>query len=121
QRAILDSLSEACSKYVQGKMLADLKAGIGEELGTKEGWQIVIDPDDPDAQTLFFEYPSITPSGGYIRPFVKIEMGARSEHWPVSEHTVQSYAKEALEDKIHEDKVLVRVLNVERTFWEKAT
>ena len=68
-----------------------------------------------------FEYPAITTSGGYIRPFVKIEMGARSEHWPVSEHTVQSYAKEALQEKMQEEKVLLRVLNAERTFWEKAT
>jgi hypothetical protein len=81
----------------------------------------VIDPEDPDAQTLFFEYPSITPRGGYIRPFVKIEMGARSEHWPVSEQSIRSYTKEALREKVHEDEVQVRVLNAERTFWEKAT
>ena len=48
-------------------------------------------------------------------------MGARSEHWPVSEHQIQSYAKEALEQKIYEPKIWIRVLNAERTFWEKAT
>ena len=81
----------------------------------------MIDDEDPDGQTLFFEYPSITPKGGYIRPFVKIEMGARSEHWPVSHHKIQSYLKEALKEKIHEDEIEVRVLNAERTIWEKAT
>jgi hypothetical protein len=77
--------------------------------------------DDSSGQTLLFEYPSITPKGGYIRPFVKIEMGARAEHWPVSDHPVQSYAKEALKEKIYEPATTVRVLNAERTFWEKAT
>lgn len=48
-------------------------------------------------------------------------MGARSEHWPVSEHPIQSYAKEALKDKVTETAVRVRVLNAKRTFWEKAT
>ena len=38
----------------------------------------------------------------YIRPIVKIEIGARSEHWPVSDHIIQSYTKEALKEKIHE-------------------
>lgn len=119
QRAILDALAAACSDYVQNKMLNDLRANVAQKLGTTEGWQIVV--DSSDGQTLNFEYPSITPIGGYIRPFVKIEMGARSEHWPVSNHEIKSYAKEALKEKIHEDTVLVRVLNAERTFWEKAT
>ncbi len=121
QRAMLDDLAVACSEYVQNKMLTDLKTNIAEKLGTTDDWKIVIDTSDSDGQTLNFEYPSTTPSGGYIRPFVKIEMGARSEHWPVSEHKIQSYAKEALKEKVHEDEVLVRVLNAERTFWEKAT
>ena len=52
---------------------------------------------------------------------MKIEIGARSEHWPVSEHKIHSYAKEALKEKIHESEIKIRVLNAERTFWEKAT
>ena len=52
---------------------------------------------------------------------MKIEIGARSEHWPVSEHKIQSYVKEALKEKIHEPEIVIRVLNAERTFWEKAT
>lgn len=121
QQAALDSLSKACSEYIQNKMLADLKTNITDKLGTPEGWKVTIDTEDRDGQTLLFQYPSITPIGGYIRPIVKIEMGARSEHWPVSEHKIRSYVKEALQDKIQEDDVLVRVLNAERTFWEKAT
>lgn len=45
----------------------------------------------------------------------------RSEHWPVSQRSIKSYVKEALKDKVTEAEVLVRVLNAERTFWEKAT
>jgi len=39
----------------------------------------------------------------------------------VSQHNIQSYAKEALKEKITEAAVSVKVLNAERTFWEKAT
>lgn len=121
QNAIIDNLSKACSTYVQTEMLADLKDIFASKLGITDGWQIFPDQKDPDAQTLLFAYPSETSKAGYIRPLVKIEIGARSEHWPVSEHRVQSYVKEALEEKIHEPEIMVRVLNAERTFWEKAT
>ncbi len=121
QNAILENLSEACSNYVQTEMLDTLKAAIATKLETAEGWRVFSDPEDPYAQTLLFEYPSNTLKIGYIRPLVKIEMGARSEHWPVSKHKIQSYAKEALKEKIYEPEVWVRVLNAERTFWEKAT
>lgn len=121
QNAIIGSLSKACSTYVQTQMLADLKDAFADKLGVTGGWQVFIDKEDPDAQTLLFEYPSKTSKAGYIRPLVKIEIGARSEHWPVSEHRIQSYAKEALKEKIHESEIVVRALNAERTFWEKAT
>lgn len=48
-------------------------------------------------------------------------MGARSEHWPVSSHPIESLAKTALKDKVTEAKCITRVLNAEKTFWEKAT
>ncbi|HNA62466.1 MAG TPA: nucleotidyl transferase AbiEii/AbiGii toxin family protein, partial [Rhabdochlamydiaceae bacterium] len=107
--------------YVQTELLEDLKDAIGAKLGNTSDWRVFCDLEDPDAQTLLFEYPSATSKTGYIRPLVKIEIGARSEHWPVSEHKIQSYAKEALKEKIHEPETRVRVLNAERTFWEKAT
>jgi hypothetical protein len=121
QRTAVEALANSCSTYVQNKMLADLKENIAECLGTTKGWQLFVDPKDPDGQTLQFEYPNITPRSGYIQQSVKIEMGARSEHWPVSEHKIQSYVKEALNEKVTEAEVFIRVLNAERTFWEKAT
>jgi predicted nucleotidyltransferase component of viral defense system len=121
QRASIESLAAACSKYVQTEMLELLRKNIAEKLKTSAGWDLRVDPRDPDSQTLLFDYPTLTPKGGYIEASVKIEMGARSEHWPVSEQKVQSYLKETLKEKVTENEVTVRVLNAERTFWEKAT
>lgn len=100
QRTALENLSKACSEYVQNQMLIDLKNNISEKMKTKDDWQLIIDREDSDGQTLLFEYPSITPAGGYIRPFVKIEMGARSEHWPTSQEKIKSYTKEALTENV---------------------
>lgn len=110
QNAIIDNLSKACSTYVQTEMLADLKDIFAAKLGITDGWQIFPDQKDPDAQTLLFAYPSETSKAGSIRPLVKIEIGARSEHWPVSEQRVQSYVKEVLKEKIHESEIMVRVM-----------
>jgi hypothetical protein len=116
---VLDELSQSCSKYIHGKMLSDLKVDIAIKLGTKQGWKLICDPDD--SQTLLFNYPGVSTQKGYIRSFVKIEMGARAEHWPISDLVIQSYVKTALKEKIHEPEIIIRVLNAERTFWEKAT
>jgi len=119
QRAALEELSKACGDYVQNEMAALLKKCISDELGTNQGWQLV--PDMKDPQALLFEYPNITARGAYIHQAIKIEMGARSEHWPVSLQKVQSFVKKALKDKVTEPEFEIRVLNAERTFWEKAT
>lgn len=119
QKRALEDLAKACANYVQNEMATLLKKSITEELGTDKGWQLI--PDKKDPQALLFEYPNITPRGDYIHQAVKIEMGARSEHWPVSLQKVQSFAKKALKEKVTEPDFEIRVLNAERTFWEKAT
>ena len=83
-----------------------------------------MDISEDDSQTLLFAYPSVFPNGPfgeYIRPFVKIECGARSDRWPVSDQSVLSYVAEALPSVLEEAPVMVPVLDIERTFWEKAT
>lgn len=121
QRLALRNLSIACSRYVQNDLVTALRVAISQKLETIEGWKLVIDAEDPDGQTLQFEYPGTTEKNAYIRPSVKIELGARSEHWPVSKHKIQSYSKSILKDKIQEPEIWVKVLEAKRTFWEKAT
>lgn len=121
QRAALDNLSAACSEYVRNDLLIALRIAISQKLQTSDGWRLEKDPEDPDAQTLQFEYPSATDKNSYIRPSVKIELGARSEHWPVGNHKIQSYTKTILKEKITEPEIWVKVLDAKRTFWEKAT
>jgi predicted nucleotidyltransferase component of viral defense system len=118
----LKDLSAACKEYVQMKLARSLSEQISSHLGKNSDWDLKIDPDDNDGQTLLFTYPtSSTRAASYISSVVKIEMGARSEHWPVSQRVISSYLKDTYKDKIDEPEVEVKVLNVERTFWEKAT
>jgi Nucleotidyl transferase AbiEii toxin, Type IV TA system len=121
QRKMLENLSVQCSNYVQNELFDTLGIAISEKFRTMDGWYLKVDTSDPDGQTLQFEFPSTSIKEAYIRPSVKIELGARSDHWPVSQHKIQSYAKNLLKDKVSEPEIWVQVLNAKRTFWEKAT
>jgi predicted nucleotidyltransferase component of viral defense system len=69
QQSILDSISQHCSSYVQSAMQADLQSAIHAKLETDKGWELYLDQEDPDLQTLLFRYPSAN----------KISLGAYSQ------------------------------------------
>ncbi len=48
-------------------------------------------------------------------------MGARSDHWPAGHYEITPYAAEEFPDYFVNPTCRVKVLEVERTFWEKAT
>ena len=75
----------------------------------------------PDGQCILLHYPSAFENeAGYIKPVVKIELGARSDDWPNSECPIQPYLAERFPQLMPEGPFSVRVLAAERTFWEKA-
>ena len=99
-------------------MLPRLREAIAALLRGTEDWSLEIDP--LDAQTLLFHFPQAGGPGlAYIVPSVRIELGARSDHWPSEEREIRSYLGEAFGPTI--GKATVRSLAAERTFWEKAT
>lgn len=57
----------------------------------------------------------------YLRPIIRLEIGARSDHWPSVPGTVSPYAAEEFSDLFKQPTVTVKTLAPERTFWEKAT
>ena len=117
----LEKLMEACRQWVQGVLQPALGAHLQAALGDT-GWLLEIDPDMPDGQCLLFHYPSVFPPGaaGYVRPVVKMELGARSDDWPHETKAIQSYVIELFPEFDPDAIFPVRVLAAERTFWEKA-
>ena len=122
QRKIrLEALMTSCRHWVQGTLQPALAGRLQAVLG-ETGWTLNVDPDMPDGQCLLFHYPSVFPVGsaGYVRPVVKIELGARSDDWPHQEKIIQPYVLELFPAFDSDAAFPVRVLAVERTFWEKA-
>ena len=121
QRArLLTALSAACAARVREELAPSLHQSIAHALGG-EGWALEVDPRD--GQSLLFSYPTVFAEMAgqtYVRPVVKIECGARSDRWPVSAGHVAPYVAEAFPDTLPNAGVNVPVLDIERTFWEKA-
>jgi len=118
----LDRLKQACQEKIADVIMPELEKKTGSALSGIGQGEINLDPDDPDNQTILFTYPSVIDNGksGYVQPVVKIELGARSDHWPVEAMTVKPYVSNAA-GKVTIEGTQVRVLGAERTFWEKAT
>jgi hypothetical protein len=101
-----------------GSTAARVSQSIAQRLGGEQGWSATIDPQDP--KTVLFQFPQAgTPALVYIAPVVRIEMGARSDHWPTEDRLIRSYLGDSLDRVI--GNAAVRSLAAERTFWEKAT
>jgi hypothetical protein len=119
----VDALKAACQRKIATGLQPALEAAIQSKIAANHPWSLRNDAEDPDQQTLLFEYPSsFAPiSAGYIRRAVKIEMGARADHWPCETQTVTPYVAEEFPQGFKEGSCAVKVLSAERTFWEKAT
>jgi len=96
KRRRVEALRTACQKNIADDLFPALEVAIKSKVQNGETWSLRSDDGDPDKQTLLFDYPtSFTPDAtGYIRRAVKIEMGARADHWPCETKTVTPYVAE---------------------------
>lgn len=119
----IEALKVACQQKIAKELLPALEAAIQAKVRREEKWSLRSDADDPDQQTLLFEYPTsfAADATGYIRRLVKIEMGARADHWPSETKTITPYVAEQFPQGFQAASCAVKVLAAERTFWEKAT
>lgn len=128
RKQVLKELSEACRTVIAQQFLPQLidamQGALQQEPG--EAWNLSLDGDDSNGETILFRYPTqeVAATGrqpAYIRPVVRLEMGARSDHWPAEEGAVTPYAAIEYPEVFREPSCQVHALSPQRTFWEKAT
>lgn len=117
---IIAEMAERCGRYVRGELKNTLRKQFTLSLPEAE-WDLVVDPDDSDGQTLFFHYPTVFRVAEYTPPTVKLEFGSKSDLWPTEESQVISYAAKHFSKMFEDPYCGVNALSAERTFWEKAT
>lgn len=146
----IETLKSNAQKFVHETALTHIKTDIENALGTTDGWDLTLDQEDPDGQTILFHYPNVfeykefIPSmarpvsrsisrpisspivkgdwhDGYIRPVVRLEFGARGDIEPNEVRSIKPYAADIFPDQFENPNCEISMLGAERTFWEKAT
>ncbi len=97
-------------------MLESLTMGLGQELSFTPNF--FVDPDDN--QVLNFAYPHLFDEK-YIRSEIRLEIGPIAEWTPSHLVEIRSMAAEQYERVFEHPTTTVLTIDVERTFWEKAT
>jgi hypothetical protein len=116
----LEDLKVACQQRIRDSLEPALATRLKSVLPQDSSWNLTRDESDPDGQTLLFHYTSVYAKADYIRPVVKIEMGARSDIEPHTTPQIQPYLAEAFPAIVADSWFAVRTVAPERTFWEKA-
>jgi hypothetical protein len=122
RQKLLDEMSETCSEYVRTTLKQKLEKDFSLIINRSSGiWELTIEEEDPDQQTLLFKYPSHEEGIDYIQRFVRIEAGCRSDSWPTEQAVIKPFCTEYFPDIFDNERCPVTDLAVTRTFWEKAT
>ena len=71
---------------------------------------------------LRFHYPTLQTDGfAYLPRHVKLELGSLTDQQPVGQYSIRPWVAEAFPAVFDDWQCQVTVLELERTFWEKAT
>ena len=117
-KRLLQELEEAAKEIVGGQLLAEIQTAFGSRL--EQSFTLSVDPTDP--QTILFAYPTLAESdAGYVKPVVRFEFGARGVQLPAEQIEIAPYLHQAFPDLLENGVFGVKVLGIERTFWEKGT
>ena len=79
----ISAIVAACQETIRDRLLPSLRTDFTSVIGRK-GWSLELDAIDP--QTVIFTYPQSELASRLpvtIRPAIRLEMGARSDDWPV--------------------------------------
>ncbi len=123
RRDRLQAIKTACQNYIDGNLRIEL-AKIAQE--TMESAKqdpaklsIVLDPDDPDQQSILINYPSVVAIDGYVSPAVKIESGAKSALDPNEELKITPYLSPDIPRGDGLEVTGVTTIKPQRTFMDK--
>jgi hypothetical protein len=118
----LGRASEAYVQRLQPLLEAEITSGLGRSPGTGDWLHYEID-SNAGTPNLWFNYPSVTrQTSAYIAKRVKLEFGSLTNQQPGVQATARTLLAGVLPPDAYTDLAApVRVLDVARTFWEKAT
>ncbi len=116
-------LIKKCSERIHQELRPALEARFKAVLPPAAKWSLTPADaaEDKDLQTLLFEYPGVLAgTATYLRPVVKIEMGARSDTEPSETPALTPYLCAAFPEQLGDGAFAIKTVAARRTFWDKA-
>ncbi|MBO0698944.1 MAG: nucleotidyl transferase AbiEii/AbiGii toxin family protein [Zavarzinella sp.] len=113
----------ACGVTVRDQIGPALETAVTGVLGTiARGWFEFLTDTHTHSPVLLFRYPSSQPDGlAYLRRSVKLEFGSLTDQQPAGRHPIRPWIADVLPNAFTDWRCEVVALEVERSFWEKAT
>lgn len=112
-----------CGDAVRDRIGPTIEAVANGVLGKNERPWFEFQTDaHTNSPVLLFHYPSSQPSGfDYLKRSIKLEFGSLTDQQPTGRHPIRPWIADILPEAFPDWKCEVIALEVERTFWEKAT
>ncbi len=121
----MNQLEAACIEKVRERFAPELERIAAESLGEpKNGieWMEFQVDDDTHSPVVLFHYPSNEATGfEYLRRAVKMEFGSLTDQKPAGKHGIRPWVAEEFPDLLADFHCELVALELERSFWEKAT
>ena len=123
----IEQLKTGAQRFLREITIPILSQDINSALG-ESGWRLILDENDPDGQTVLFEYPKMfdytngdKTTEVYIQPQIKLEFGARGDIEPNEIRSIRPYVADEFHQLFEQPDSKVSTLSAIRTFFEKAT
>lgn len=113
----------ACAAAVRDQIRPVIEAIVESVLGkTDRSWFEFLTDPGTHSPVLLFHYPSSQKEGlDYLKRNVKLEFGSLTDQQPTGRHLVRPWVADVLPAAFPDWQCEVVALEVERSFWEKAT
>ncbi len=112
---------ERLEKGIVPRLESNIRAALGES-GAGQSWLRYEFDERVHGPIVYFQYPSAVSLGvDYIRREVKLEVGSLTDQRPLGRHPIRPWLADSFPALFQDWTCEVTALELERTFWEKAT
>ena len=117
------SAEAICGNAVRDQIEPVLEATVEAILGKHErAWFEFLTDRHTHSPVLLFHYPSLLPNEfDYLKRSVKLEFGSLTDQQPTGHHSIRPWLADVLPSAFPDWRCDVVALEIERSFWEKAT
>ena len=121
----MKQLESACIEKVRKLFAPELERIAEESLGKPKAgtqWMEFHIDEDTHSPVVLFHYPSNEATGfEYLRRSVKMEFGSLTDQRPAGKHVIRPWIAEEFPQVLADFRCELVALELERSFWEKAT